>query len=141
MGKDMPTTIASDRPVAVNFQVLSSPGTCTSLELCFEKQRSEEHPLWLDGRINPDPVVSHASLDRLTMHGCDDEVRFLHWHMAINAVVANFCARRPKFTAIGFFVTLQTLFRIGRGRSLRCVDFVAGRTGHLGVLIAATSLR
>ena len=71
-------------------------------------------------------MVAHASLYWLALHVGDDEVGFLHRHAAIDAVVADLWAKLRKFAAIGFLVTLQTLFRIGRGWPFGFVDLVAG---------------
>ena len=92
-------------------------------------------------RIHLDPVIPHPRLDLLSIYVRDDQVRFLHRHVAINAVVANPRAQLRKLPAVAVFVARQAFVRISRRRSFGRVHFMARRAAHLRILVAAAPLR
>ena len=61
----------------------------------------------------------------------DDQIRFLHRHVAIDAIFPNLRAQFRKLAAILLFVTLQALHGVRRRLTFRRMHIVTRGAGHL----------
>jgi hypothetical protein len=91
--------------------------------------------------INLNPMIAHARPGFRPLSVKQNEVCFLSWHVAINAVLSDGISQRRKPATTGRHMATQTALGERGQISLRCVHIMACGASHSGGLEAAAFLQ
>lgn len=81
----------------------------------------------VDGNV----VVADGELERLTVGVGEERLRFLEWHVAVDAVVGDLRAQGSELSALLGLVAVEAVFRERGSVALDLMDVVAGDAGHV----------
>ena len=100
-----------------------------SCECGSNDKKNERIKSALLSSVNFDPVIAnwhfHLLAGPLRNNVRNDQIRVLHWHMAIHAVFHDLLAKFRIFAATLRFMAAKATIRIHCGVALRCVNVMA----------------